>query len=226
MAVISFMTTKGGGAKTTSCSILAGVLVEKGGSVCIIDADPNQPLVEWASAGNLPDKLMVVGGVNEDNIIETIEEQSKKNMFVLVDLEGSANLSTGYALSQSDLILIPLQPSVLDANEAAKTIKFILRQAKTSGKKIEKRVFWARVPAAYTTRSGREIGKQFIDAGIAFLNSAIVDREAYKGIFGYKKTLQQLTEAQVPSLQKAQSNAISFTKEVVDILKEIKNVKR
>jgi chromosome partitioning protein len=64
--------------------------------------------------------------VTEENIIETIEEQSAKVSFVIVDLEGSANLSSGYAISSSDLILIPLQASKLDANEAAKTLKFIL----------------------------------------------------------------------------------------------------
>jgi len=220
MSVISFMTTKGGGCKTTSAIIFATVLAEQGASVCIIDADPNQPLVAWYADAVYPKSLTVIGDVNENNIIEAIEEQSAKNMFVIVDLEGSANLSTGYALTQSDLILIPLQPSKLDANEAAKTLKFILRQSKSIGKNIPARVFWARVPAAYVTRSARDIGTQFEEAGINFLQTSLIDRDAYKGIFNYGKTLGNLTDDQVPSLDKARANAALFTGEIIKVLKE------
>lgn len=220
MAVISFMTTKGGGGKTTSATIFATVLAEQGASVCMIDADPNQPLVGWAAESPLPGSLTVIGGVHEDNIIETIEEQSAKHMFVVVDLEGSANLSTGYALTQSDLILIPLQPSKLDANEATKTLKFILRQGKSVGKVMPVRVFWARTPAAYVTRSARDIGTQFEEAGIRFLRTNLTERDAFKGIFNYGKTLEDLKDDQVPSLEKARANAASFTGEIISILKE------
>lgn len=220
MAVISFMTTKGGGGKTTSAIILASVLAEQGATVCMIDADPNQPLVDWIKTAEHPDTLSVIGEVHEDNIIETIEEQSAKNMFVIVDLEGSANLSTGYALTQSDLILIPLQPSKLDANEAAKTLKFILRQGKNVGRLMPAKVFWARVPAAYVTRTARDIGTQFEEAGISFLETSLVDREAMRGIVNHGKTLDKLTSELVPSLDKARSNAASFAAEVISVLKE------
>lgn len=222
MAVVSFMTTKGGGGKTTSATLFASVLAEQGASVCMIDADPNQPLVAWASDAVRPQTLTVIGDVNENNIIETIEEQSANNMFVVVDLEGSANLSTGYALTQSDLILIPLQPSKLDANEAAKTLKFILRQGKSIGKSIPSRVFWARVPAAYVTRSARDIGSQFEEAGINFLQTSLIHRDAYTGIFNYGRTLENLSDDQVPSLDKARANAASFTSEVISLLKELR----
>ncbi|MCO7729089.1 ParA family protein [Brucella intermedia] len=200
--------------------LLGSVLAEQGASVCMIDADPNQPLVDWAENAEYPGSLKIIGDVHEDNIIETIEDQSSKHSFVIVDLEGSANLSTGYALTQSDLILIPLQPSKLDANEAAKTLKFILRQGKSTGKTMPARVFWARTPAAYITRSARDIGSQFEEAGIGFLETSIIEREAYRGIFNYGRTLENLTGDQVPSLDKARSNAAQFVGEVIALLKE------
>lgn len=105
------MTPKGGAGKTTGTLILGIVLAEQGASVCLIDADPNQPLMKWAKDANIPPSMSIIGDVTEENIIETIGEQSAKNSFVIVDLEGSANLSTGYAITSSDLILIPPQPS-------------------------------------------------------------------------------------------------------------------
>lgn len=222
MPVISFMTTKGGAGKTTGALLLGTALAEQGASVCLIDADPNQPLMKWAKDANIPAKMSIIGDVTEDNIIETIEEQSAKVSFVIVDLEGSANLSTGYAITSSDLILIPLQPSKLDADEAAKTLKFIVRQAKSSGKDMPARVFWSRVPAAYTTRSARDIGAQFEEAGIRFLETRIVEREAFKGIVNFGETLEKLDNEQVPSLDNARSNAASFVAEVIGLMKELR----
>jgi len=220
MPVISFMTTKGGGGKTTSALILGTVLAEKGASVSVIDADPNQPLVAWRPETPMPN-LRIVGGVTEANIIETIEEQSAESSFVIVDLEGSANLSTGYALTSSDLVLIPLQPSKLDANEAAKTLKFVIRQGKTTGRALPARVIWARVPAAYVTRTARDIGTQFEEAGIAFLKTRLVEREAFRAIYNQGRPLSELG-ADVPSLDKARLNADQFVAEAIELLKELR----
>lgn len=220
MPVISIMTTKGGAGKTTATLLLGTGLAEQGADVCLIDADPNQPLVRWAEEANLPPNLSVIGSVTEENIIETIEEQSAKVSFVIVDLEGSANLSSGYAISSSDLILIPLQASKLDANEAAKTLKFILRQSKTTNKNIPARVLWSRAPAAYQTRSGRDMGTQFEEAGISFLNTRVVEREAFKGVVNFGATLADLTEDQVPGLDKARVNAAALVTEVIEVLRE------
>lgn len=159
MAVVSFMTTKGGAGKTTGTLFLGTVLAEQSASLCLVDADPNQPLIKWSKDANIARSMTIVGVVNEENSIETIEEQSGKNSFV-IDLEGSANLSTGYAMTSSDLILIPLQPSKLDADEAAKALKFIARQGRSRERKC-RRASSGRVPAAYVTRSARDIGTQF-----------------------------------------------------------------
>ena len=220
MPVISIMTTKGGAGKTTATLLLGTGLAAQGAEVCLIDADPNQPLVRWAEEAKLPSSLTVIGSVTEENIIETIEEQSAKVSFVIVDLEGSASLSSGYAISSSDLILIPLQASKLDANEAAKTLKFILRQSKTTNKMIPARVLWSRAPAAYQTRSGRDMGTQFEEAGISFLNTRIVEREAFKGVVNFGSTLADLSHDQVPGLDKARDNAAGFVQEIIEVLRE------
>jgi chromosome partitioning protein len=44
------------------------------------------------------------------------------------------------------------------------------------------------------------MGTQFEDAGISFLNTRIVEREAFKGVVNFGATLADLTEDQVPGL--------------------------
>ena len=55
MPVISFVSPKGGVGKTTATLLLAGELAHAGGTVRIIDADPNLPIEDWASLPGRPD---------------------------------------------------------------------------------------------------------------------------------------------------------------------------
>lgn len=220
MPVISFMTTKGGAGKTTGSLLLGTILAEQGATVAMLDADPNQPLAKWAQTANMPDRLKIVGGINEDNIQESIESYTAQATFVIIDMEGSANLTAAYAMSDSDAILIPLQPSKLDADEATKTLAFILRQQKTARRQLPVRVVWSRMPAAYTTKTTRELGDQFEQAGIRFLTTRIIEREAFKGIVNFGETLSNLTEEQVPGLEKARENAHAFVSEALELLRE------
>ncbi len=218
MPVITFTTTKGGAGKTTAALVLASVLVHEGASVVLIDADPNQPLAQWANGSSLPDGLSVIGSVNEDNILETIEEQTSRVQFVIVDLEGSANLATSYAMSLSNLILIPIQASPLDASEAAKTLKLVERQRRTLKGELRCMVFWQRASAAIETITGRDIKAQFADAGIPMMQTRLVEREAYRAMFGFGTTLMQLGVSQVRSIDKAHENASLFTSEILEHL--------
>ena len=84
-----------------------------GATVTVIDADPNRPLVRWR-AGKSASTVEVVGDVTESTIIKVIREYSVQRQFVLVDLEGTANRLVSRAITQADLVLIPLQASALD----------------------------------------------------------------------------------------------------------------
>jgi hypothetical protein len=86
--------------------------------VTMIDADPNRPLSQWAIRPGKPDKLTVIATTTEASIIDTIEKAALQTTFVIVDLEGTASLMAGYAMSRADLVIIPTQGSNLDATEA------------------------------------------------------------------------------------------------------------
>jgi hypothetical protein len=97
--------------------------------VTLIDADPNKPLSQWAKRPGKLGNLTVIADVTEDSIIDTIEAAALKTPFVIVDLEGTASMIVGYAMSRADLVIIPVQGSHLDATEAAKAIKLVRAQS-------------------------------------------------------------------------------------------------
>ena len=115
MPVVSMVSSKGGAGKTTTALIIAGEIASAGREVILIDADPNQPLVAWADRPGKPDNIQVVIDESVETIVDTISEARTDANFVLVDLEGTATDRIGFAITQSDLVLIPAQGSMLDA---------------------------------------------------------------------------------------------------------------
>ena len=62
MPTISFASSKGGAGKSTSAVLLATELAQRGTSVIVIDADPNQPVLRWSRKPGKPENLAVIGG--------------------------------------------------------------------------------------------------------------------------------------------------------------------
>jgi chromosome partitioning protein len=109
MPVIVFSSPKGGCGKTTAATLLATELAQKGASVAVIDADPNRNVADWAKLPGAPEGLTVISDVTEETIVDQIEAASAKSAFVIVDLEGTANLLVSYAISFADFVVIPMQ---------------------------------------------------------------------------------------------------------------------
>jgi chromosome partitioning protein len=107
MPTIVFASPKGGVGESTAAVLLATELASHGGSVTMIDADPNRPLTQWANRPGKPEKLTVIATTTEDSIIDTIERAALQTTFVIVDLEGTASMMAGYAMSRADLVIIP-----------------------------------------------------------------------------------------------------------------------
>jgi len=131
MPVITMLSPKGGVGKTTTALILATEIAAQGSSVVMIDADPNFPLARWAKKDGKPDTIEVLPEIDEDEIIGTIDAARKRADFVIVDLEGKASARATSALLMSNLALIPIQGSELDAVEAARAFK-VVRNAGTA----------------------------------------------------------------------------------------------
>jgi chromosome partitioning protein len=222
MPVISFVSPKGGVGKTTSALLLATELAQHAAKVTVIDADPNLPIEKWSHLPGKPDNLTVVKDTGESTIVDSIDEARTSCPFVIVDLEGAASARVTNAIAMSDLVLIPIQGSVLDADQAARAIKLIRTTGKSGGRTIPHAVLFNRMPAAKTirTRNFKAINAQLLEAGIPALATAIADREAYRSIFTHGGTLASLDPALTSSLAAARENAEQFAAEVIHIMKQ------
>ena len=219
MPTIAFVSPKGGVGKTTAALLLASQLA-RGARVCIVDADPNHPIAAWGKGAQLPDNLSIIANVDEDNILDRIEEAAASAPFVIVDLEGTAAKIVLLAVSQADLVVIPMQGSQLDAEQASRTIRVLKQHEKMTGRAVPFGVLLTRTSTIIRTRTMGYIQGGLVDAGVPMFSVQLHEREAFRAIFSFRQTLENLNSKDVPNLDKAIINAERFTVELIERLRE------
>lgn len=220
MTVIVFASPKGGAGKSTSAVLLAAALSTNGTAVTLIDADPNAPVGRWGKTRETTGTLDVIDGVTEKTIIDVIEAADAQSEYVVVDLEGTGSTSTIYAISRADLVVIPTQASVLDAYEAVATIRAIALQEKAFKKKIKSVVLFTRTSAAIRPRLLTSLAAEFVSNGTRVMNTQLHDRDAFRALFTFGGTLENLESSQVRNVPAAMVNAQAFADEICLILEE------
>lgn len=220
MPTIVFASPKGGAGKSTSSVLLATELALKGAAVTIIDADPNKPVSQWAKRGKKPGNLTVVADVTEASIIDDIDNAAQKTPFVIVDLEGTASMTVSYAIIRADLVIIPTQGSQLDAAEATKALRLIAQQEKVVERKIPYAMLFTRTSAAIRPRTLQHIQSEFLKHNILCFENHLHEREAFRAIFSFGGTLEDLNKKDVSNVEAAIINARAFAGEVIAMLRK------
>ena len=206
LPVISFVTPKGGAGKTTTAVLVACELADQGHSVVILDADPNQPITDWASKPiSPPAGVEVVSGIDQNNILDALEEAAARADWVVIDVEGSANLAANYAIAGSDAVIIPAQKSQTDARQAVRAVKLVRDATKAQRRE--------RIPHALLfTRTAfivAGVQREVVEALEQFpsLPVELGERSAYQAIFAYGGSLKTLPAKSGGNVQKAIDNA-------------------
>ena len=104
----------------------------------------------------------VTSGVVAETMIDTIDsiEEAGETDFLIIDLEGTAGEIVGYAIGRSDLTVIPMSASSMDARQAAKASQLVKRMAKTFKIDLPYIFAFCRTNAAIVTREHKGIIEQ------------------------------------------------------------------
>lgn len=218
MPVITFANSKGGSGKTTSALLLACALAELKPTT-IIDADPRKPITKWAKLDGKPDALTVVTNQSERTILDEIEKAATTDPFVIVDLEGTGSRLMSYAISQSDLIIIPLKEQQQDAEAALDVIQEIHNDMKAARRKIPYAALFTQ-GRFVKSRTEKHIAKQFhVNEHIQTFNVEISYRDAFAAIFTMGGTVRDMKSSKVSNLDKAIENIEGFRDEAIAMLR-------
>lgn len=219
MPVISFANSKGGSGKSTSALIIACELAEAA-DVILIDADPRRPLVAWSQLSQPPARLRVISSGGERSIQDEIDDAAAEAPFVLIDLEGMASQLATFAMSASDLVIVPAQEQHQDAQAAIDTLGAVRRAGRAARRDIPAAVLLTRTRAAVKSRTARHIGGQLRGlSGVYVIGPELVERDAFAALFSAGGGLRQLNPQEVNGIDKAIANASAIAQEVVKILR-------
>jgi chromosome partitioning protein len=124
--IITFAQQKGGAGKTTVLAHLAAAWAEAGRRVALIDLDPQRSLTRWA--GLRADPRLALIESKDYRASADMKAAARSHDFVLVDCPGAASSLLEAAVRESDLVIAPCQPSVMDVWATASVIATTRKQ--------------------------------------------------------------------------------------------------
>jgi chromosome partitioning protein len=124
MKVISLICQKGGTSKTTAAINLAVEATACGLEVALIDLDPQVSACDWKDIRG--DKPPVVAATPVPHLTRALKAASEAGAdLAIVDTAGRTNDAAAAAARAADLVLIPLQPSLIDLKTLGATLEII-----------------------------------------------------------------------------------------------------
>ena len=127
------------------------------------------------------------------------------------------------AIGRANFVIIPLQPSDLDADEAAKAVGLVHTEQKMFGRKIDHRVLWTRTSPVIKTRIEREILAELEEGGVPTFKAQLNERQPFRAIMRARCALSELVDlapdlVDAESVRKARANAQAFVDELLGYL--------
>lgn len=224
--MIAVSNPKGGAGKSTSTLLIATYLAQRGATVSVLDADPNQPIMDWKMNGRSQSTIDVIGGVRETNLMETLEGQP--HQFVFIDLEGTASVLVSRSIALADFVIIPVQASAVDVRQASKAIRAVRDEEKVAqrsnpDRRIPFKVLMTRTPApgAPVSSVQRQLEAEIENAGIPRFRNSMAERLAFKALFVERLSLPELHDLKVGNLEAAYLNVHNVAEELVETLREL-----
>jgi chromosome partitioning protein len=213
--VISVTNLKGGVGKTTVSVNIAVGLALKDYSVCLVDSDREQrSATEWRDNRTVASPQVTVVSVSEKQF--TSEIKALRDKFDIVLIDGVPQLSelAQYTIGVSDLVIIPITPSLIDYRGFEtfyKKYKEIKTMKEEMGGRVKGAVLINRVQR---NRLVNEIPDAVQSYGITLFKSRLVDRLAYKDTFTEGLSVLEYKD------EKAKEETRLLIEEIIELMNE------
>ena len=174
--LISVTSLKGGAGKTTTAMHLAIVAAKAGSDVVLIDADPEQSALSWASLAELPIKVVPA---ERDSLARQSRSLLEARSLVVIDTPPNDRELLVRSSMIADVVVVPVKPTGLDVHRLRPTLE-LLREVEATRGVLD-------VAILFTHWDGRRIlSREAAEALAAFplLASRIRNLTRYEQAFG------------------------------------------
>ena len=197
MYVIAFANPKGGSGKTTSAMLLAEQISIAGGRVAILDLDPNANILTWSKSRQKEGRevpFSVHARPQAEEIVALIDGLTDEAEYLIIDLEGAKDHIVTFALSRTDLCIIPLDGSPMEARQAAQAVRLVQTTSSMIRRPIAYALLFTRTNAAFQTTDEREVRQEMEMNSISVLPVRLAKRAPYTRIFRDSVLLSELPD--------------------------------
>ncbi len=211
MYVITFANPKGGSGKTTSAMLLAEQVALSGGRVAILDLDPNANILSWSQVRKEAGRtapFTVHGRPPVEDMVELIDSISAQADYLIIDLEGSKDQIVTFALSRTDLCVIPMDGSPMEARQAASAVRLVQTTASMIRAPIDFVLLFTRTNAAFQSTDERDVRQEMQQNDVPTLPVRIAKRAPYTRIFRDAVLLSELPEIVAQEMSGKSASAI------------------
>lgn len=191
MPTVVIASPKGGAGKSTAAILLGTELAHAGADVVMLDCDPNRSLTLWADRAPLPDRVRVLSGVAESDIVRTIRQHDTDGRVVVVDLEGVASRLVSRAISQADLVIIPMRATTLDATIGVRALQLVAEEEEALDRKIAHAVVFTMTKTVRSRQHSR-IAESLAAQGVDVISPPLLERAAFSALFEFGGNLRNM----------------------------------
>ena len=104
MPTVVIASPKGGAGKSTTAVILGTEFAHAGANVTMMDCDPNGSLTLWSERGTLPERIEVVSGLKESEIIKAIKAHDQDGRILFTTNGMASNCDCPFIEIEADHI--------------------------------------------------------------------------------------------------------------------------
>ncbi|MCY4137924.1 MAG: ParA family protein [Rhodobacteraceae bacterium] len=175
--------------------LLAEKITVSGGRVAILDLDPNANIRSRAQSREADGKdvqFAVHARPQGEDTVELIDFLAGETDYLIVDLEGSKDQIVTFALRRTDLYVIPLDGSTMEARQAAQAVRLLQTTGNMIRREINHILLFTHTNAAFQTSDQRDVGQELAESAIPVLPVRFAKRAPYMRVFRENVLLSEL----------------------------------
>lgn len=171
--VLSIVAEKGGVSKTTLATSISSAIQRAGGSVILLDCDPQHTAYSWAHLDGPPKPRTVLAEARR--LERDVAGLQGAFDWIVIDTQPGVSRDTVHAVNVADSVLVPLRPGV--DLWAASTTAQIVRGAMDARPALQAALVL--VQEIHGTVLGRAVWAKLSELGIPTLQTRVEMRVAY-----------------------------------------------